>query len=298
MKVPAFGRTLILLTLLSGFSTAPAWPQGLMDQALQVADKVQGYYLELHKEILQESRDLDHMPPPRDTGAGNIGPGPIAYVERSFQGTDLKRRIFLRDTWMAEARDLDARLRKAEADLRARLARLAGKTRDVANVDEDGNVQYTFSDPTLARIDQEIAGLGERVQELARKERALLDRVAVANPIVQAERQKARAFTAHPFNGVWKTTWGRLTLKIDEEGAVDGTYSYKTGTGRTVRGTMKGRLLGDVIQVSRWTETVPGEFAAGTGQMTLQPGGKRFVGQFQTTEGNTGSGEWSGDKVK
>lgn len=294
----SLSRIALVFLLCLQAAAVHADPEQLMDQALQVADKVQKYYRELDKVLWQERNDLDHMPAPLDVDASNIGPGPIAYVTQSFQGTDLARKVFLRDTWLAEARDLNTKLDKAEADLRARRAQLAGKTRDVATVDENGDSHFSFSDPALARIDSEIALLQERIQELARNEQDLLDRVAVGSSVIQTEKRKARAFTQHPFNGVWDTTWGRLNLKVDAEGVAQGTYSYKTKSGRTVRGTIQGRLKGDVLKVSRWTETLPDEFAAGTGTMTLQPGGKRFVGQYETTEGKTGSGQWSGDKVK
>lgn len=292
--------SLIALAFLLCLQAAPvhADQEQLMDQALQAADKVQNYYLELNKVLWQERNDLDHMPAPLDVDASNIGPGPIAYVERAFQGTDLARKVFLRDTWLAEAQDLNSKLEKAEAALRARRAQLAGKTRDVATVDENGDSHFSFSDPALARIDAEIARLQERIEGLARSEQDVLERVAVGSSVIQTQKRKARAFTQHPFNGVWDTTWGRLNLKIDGQGVAQGTYSYKTKSGRTVKGTIQGRLEGDVLKVSRWTETLPDEFAAGTGTMTLKPGGKRFVGEYQTTEGKTGNGQWSGDKVK
>lgn len=170
------------------------------------------------------------------------------------------------------------------------LQRKMEEAHDVGDLDRADRYQ-AFHTALATGDDARLRGLLEEARQRAKEAEAASD--------PPASFPKVGQLSQHPFNGRWKTTWGTMDLRISDDGSANGTYSYKSTKGVAVRGTLKGRVVGDyTLEVTRWTESVPGEFAAGTGTMTITADGKSFMGDYVTTEGETGNGEWSGERIK
>jgi len=96
---------------------------------------------------------------------------------------------------------------------------------------------------------------------------------------------KARPAEAAPksFAGVWRTTYGRMKLKVNG-GAVSGTYS--DGDNGRIAGTVNG---------SRFEFTYSETGEAGEGWFELSPDGKGFKGKWRET-GETDWKKWNGKR--
>lgn len=221
------GLLLVLVAMLAAQAAAQS-AGDLLDAASKATAQVQERYIELTREIWMESHDLDHMPPLRGDETTNVGQGPRAFVKAAFQGTDLARQKFLRQTWANDAAAISKKITATRQAMEKDARLLAGREPDNVSVDENGQQTSTYSDPRMQAAYDRILENSRKLDDLNRSLSTWLDRIVVATVAIRP--QLGTSTEKAPWNeslqGVWE----------DERG----TLVYIEQRGDQIKGTLQG----------------------------------------------------------
>lgn len=128
-----------------------------------------------------------------------------------------------------------------------------------------------------------------KTNEFQQKRRYMLGSMLAFGLLGLTKGVPVSAAIAGSFSGQWKTNYGTMTLRQDDNGNVTGQYN----NGGTI-GDINGSVSGSVL-TGTWTENGAG----GNLKFTITDGGGSFKGSWNRTSGKgEPGGVWNGTKTK